>query len=77
MTTAFAARYEVMTHETSSSPAESEPCRCGSTTFVTLVSSTCMKATTINDRVMAHLRAAEIGAASNGGVTGYFTRMTT
>src|SRR6266481_3015944 len=53
-----------MTHDTSSSPAESEPWRCGSTTLVTLVSSTCMKATTITDRVMAHLRAAEIGPAS-------------
>src|SRR5258705_4972237 len=53
-----------MTHDTSSSPAESEPCRCGSTTLVTLVSSTCMKATTITDRVMAHLRAAEIGPVS-------------
>src|SRR5882724_6636006 len=53
-----------MTHDTSSSPAESEPCRSGSTTLVTLVSSTCMKATTITDRVMAHLRAAEIGPVS-------------
>src|SRR5713226_2808579 len=55
-----------MTHETSSSPAESEPCRCGSTTLVTLVSSTCMNATTITDRVMAHLRAEEIGPPSLG-----------
>src|SRR5216683_4621785 len=55
-----------MTHDTSSSPAESEPCRCGSTTLVTLVSSTCMKATTITDSVMAHLRAGEIGPPSAG-----------
>src|SRR6266850_4899800 len=64
MTTALAARYDVITHDTSSSPAESEPCRCGSTTLVTLVSRICMKATTITDRVMAHLRAAEIGPVS-------------
>jgi hypothetical protein len=37
-----------------------------------------MKATTITDSVMAHLRAAEIGWASTGDdVIGYFTRMTT
>src|SRR5574342_1098717 len=59
-----------MTHDTSSRPADSEPCRCGSTTLVTLVSSTCMKATTITDRVMAHLRAGAIGAASCVGATG-------
>src|SRR5690242_2961083 len=53
-----------MTHDTSSRPADSEPCRCGSTTLVTLVSSTCMKATTITESVMAHLRGAEIGPAS-------------
>src|SRR5260370_19777038 len=58
-----------MTHDTSSSPAESEPWRCGSTTLVTLVSSTCMKATTITDRVMAHLRAEEIGPASGVAAT--------
>src|SRR6185295_9303038 len=66
ITIALAARYDVMTHDTSSRPADSEPCRCGSTTLVTLVSSTCMKATTITDSVMAHLRAEEIGAASAG-----------
>jgi hypothetical protein len=38
MTTAFAARYDVTTRATSSTPAENEPCRCGSTTLVTLVS---------------------------------------
>ena len=67
MTTALAARYEVITHETSSSPAESEPCRCGSTTLVTLVSRICMKATTMTVRVMAHFRPAEIGGGSGGG----------
>src|SRR5262245_29334206 len=54
MTTALAARYDVMTHETSSSPAESEPCRCGRITLVTLVSRICMKATTMTVSVMAH-----------------------
>src|ERR1700741_1163588 len=58
-----------MTHDTSSSPAESDPCRCGSTTLVTLVSSTCMKATTITERGMAHFRADEIGPASGGPAT--------
>src|SRR6266436_2439806 len=58
-----------MTHDTSSSPAESEPCRCGSTTLVTLVSSTCMKATTITERVMAHFRADEIRPASGVAAT--------
>src|SRR5258705_6380706 len=53
-----------MTHGTSASPAESGPCRCGRTTLVPVVSSTRMKATTITDRVMAHLRAAEIGPVS-------------
>src|SRR5919201_3268209 len=64
ITTAFAARYEVITHETSSSPADSEPCRCGRMTFVTLVSRICMNATTITVKVIAHLRAGEIGGAS-------------
>ena len=64
MTTALAARYEVITHETSSSPADSDPCRCGSTTLVTLVSRICMKATTMTVRVMAHFRPAEIGGGS-------------
>src|SRR6185295_14400505 len=64
-----------MTQDTSSSPAESEPCRCGRTTLVTLVSSTCMNATTITESVMAHLRAAEIGpAASMGGDDGLTSR---
>jgi len=67
MTTAFAARYEVITHETSSSPADSDPCRCGRITLVTLVSRICMKATTMTVKVMAHFRAEEIGGASVAG----------
>src|SRR5882672_4388926 len=67
MTTALAARYEVITQETSSSPADSDPCRCGSTTLVTLVSRICMKATTMTVRVMAHFRPAEIGGGSGAG----------
>src|SRR5215831_19820725 len=65
MTTALAARYDVITHETSSSPAESDPCKCGRTTLVTLVSRICMKATTMTVKVMAHFRAEEIGVGSS------------
>ena len=68
MTTALAARYDVITHDTSSSPADSEPCRWGRTTFVTLVSRICMKATTMTVRVMAHFWVAETGASGAGGV---------
>ena len=68
MTTALAARYDVMTHDTSSSPAESEPCRCGRTTFVTLVSRICMNATTMTVKVMAHFWVEETGASGVGGV---------
>src|SRR5215813_1183439 len=64
MITALAARYDVITHDTSSSPADIEPCRCGRMTLVTLVSRICMKATTMTVRVMAHLRAGEIGDGS-------------
>src|SRR5262245_55670336 len=67
MTIAFAARYEVITHETSSSPADSDPCRCGRMTLVTLVSRICMKATTMTVTVMAHFRVGEIGGASGAG----------
>src|SRR5262247_971712 len=66
MTTALAARYEVMTHEASSSPADSEPCRCGRMTLATLVSRICMKATTITVKVMAHFCVAETGASGGG-----------
>src|SRR5262245_54486152 len=69
ITTALAARYDVITHDASSRPAESVPCRCGRITLATLVSRICMKATTMTVAVMAHLCAAEIGGASGvGGV---------
>jgi hypothetical protein len=67
MMIAFAARYEVITHDTSSSPADSDPCKCGKMTLVTLVSRICMKATTMTVTVMAHFRAEEIGGASGAG----------
>src|SRR5215813_1319397 len=67
MITALAARYDVITHETSSSPADIDPCRCGRMTLVTLVSRICMKATTMTVRVMAHFRVAEIWGASGTG----------
>ena len=56
-----------MTHDTSSSPAESDPCRWGRITLVTLVSRICMNATTITVKVMAHFRAEGIGAVSGAG----------
>src|SRR5262249_61957686 len=70
MTTALAARYEVITHETSSSPAESDPCKCGRTTLGTLVSRICMKATTMTVKVMAHFRAEENGGGCNAAGVG-------
>src|SRR5215831_21026821 len=54
-----------MTHDASSRPADNDPCRCGRTTLVTLVSRICMKATTMTVKVMAHLRAEEIGGGSS------------
>ena len=45
-----------MTHDISSTPAESDPCMWGSATLVMLVSSTCMTVTSITEKVMAHLR---------------------
>ena len=68
ITTALAARYEVITHEASSSPADSVPCRCGRMTLATLVSRICMKATTITVSVMAHFCVAGMGASGGGGV---------
>src|SRR5262245_44130603 len=65
ITTALAARYDVITHDTSSSPADSDPCRWGRMTLVQLVSRICMKATTMTVTVMAHLRAAEMGASAD------------
>ena len=55
ITTALAARYEVMTHDISSMLAENDPCMCGSATLVMLVSSTCITVTSITEKVMAHL----------------------
>src|SRR4030095_16689216 len=69
MMTALAAKYEVRTQDTSSRPAESDPCRCGRTTLVTLVSRTCMKATTMTDKVMAHFCVEETCPSAPGGVT--------
>ena len=54
------------THETSSTAADSEPWMCGSATFVTVTSSTCMMVTSITAAVMVHLRAAESGASVVG-----------
>src|SRR5436190_12504195 len=59
MMMALAARYEVMTHATSSTLADSDPCMCGRATLVTLVSSTCITATTITENVSSHFRAGE------------------
>jgi len=56
MTIALAARYDVMTHDVSSTLVESEPCMCGSATLVTLVSSTCITATTMTEKVSSHFR---------------------
>ena len=67
MMIAFAARYEVITHDTSSSPADSDPCKCGKMTLVTLVSRICMKATTMTVTVMAHFRVEEVEGASGAG----------
>src|SRR5262245_39661978 len=67
MMTALAARYEVMTHDISSMLAGKLPGMCGSATLVMLVSSTCITVTIITEKVMAHLRAALIGASGAGG----------
>src|SRR5580765_5395555 len=63
MTTALAARYEVMTHDISSMLAENEPCMCGSATLVMLVSSTCITVTIMTESVMAHFRTDPTGAS--------------
>src|SRR5438552_3689063 len=64
ITTPLAAAYEVMTHEPWSRPADSEPCRCGRITLVTLVSRICMKATTITVSVIAHFCVGDTDGAS-------------
>ena len=63
MTTAFAARYDVMTQDISSMLAENEPCMWGKATLVMLVSSTCITVTIITEKVMAHFRADPTGAS--------------
>src|SRR5262245_37131505 len=70
MMTALAARYEVITHDISSMLAEKLPCMCGSATLVMLVSSTCITVTIITENVIAHLRAALIGASGAGALGG-------
>src|SRR5262245_61535183 len=66
MTTALAARNEVMTHDISSTPADSDPCMCGSATLVTLVSRTCITVTIITDTVMAQRRAPDTDESPGG-----------
>ena len=46
-------RNEVMTHDISKRPADSEPCMWGRATLVTLKSRTCMTVTIITENVMA------------------------
>ena len=58
--TAFAARYDVRTQDTSSTSAESEPWMCGSATLVTVTSSTCITVTIITVIVISHFRTAPI-----------------
>src|SRR6266849_2231570 len=66
MTTALAARYEVMTQDISSMMAENESCMWGSATLVMLVSRTCITVTSITENVMAHFRADPMGASLTG-----------
>src|SRR2546422_10573026 len=66
MTTALAARYDVMTQDISSMPADSEPCMWGRATLVTLVSRTCMTVTIITESVMAQRRAGVFGGGGAG-----------
>src|SRR5262245_2835781 len=71
--TAFAARYDVSTQEISSTPADSEPCMCGSATLVTVTSSTCMMVTVMTVAVMAHRRSAPTGASPLAGASALST----
>src|SRR5262245_57250281 len=59
ITIALAARYDVMAHEVSSTLVESDPCMCGSATFVMLVSRICITVMSITEMVMLHFRAEE------------------
>jgi hypothetical protein len=56
----------VRTHDTSSTPADSEPWMCGSA-FVTVTSSTCMTVTSITAPVIVHFRVAASGSSAAGG----------
>ena len=56
--TPFAARNDVRTHVISSSEAERVPCMCGRATLVTLVSRTCIDATSMTAVVTSHRRPA-------------------
>src|SRR2546427_4553504 len=67
MMIAFAARKDVMIHDISSTPAESEPCMCGRATFVTLVSRICITVTSMTEKVMSHFRTVDSGAVAAGG----------
>src|SRR5207245_3373927 len=69
MMTALAARYDVMTQDISSRPADSEPCMWGSATLVTLVSRTCMTVTIITENVIAQRRVGVIGGGAPGSAT--------
>src|SRR5262249_1209070 len=59
ITIALAARYDVMTHEVSSTLVDSDPCMCGRATLVMLVSRTCMTVMSITEMVMLHFLADE------------------
>ena len=61
--TALAARYDVSTHETSSTPADSEPWMWGRATLVTVTSRTCITVTNITAPVIVHFRAAPTSMA--------------
>jgi len=58
-----------MTHDTLLEPGGERALQMRQHHVVTLVSSTCMKATTITERVMAHFRADEIRPASGVAAT--------
>src|SRR2546427_12419849 len=74
MTTALAARYEVITQDISSMLAANDPCMWGRATLVMEVSSTCITVTVITEKVMAHFRAELMGA---GGAMGASVTSTT
>ena len=69
MAMALAASYDVITHETSLTPAEREPCMWGRATLVMLASRICLTMISITEMVIAHLRKG--GRASAGGAPGW------